>query len=235
MLILFLLSLTAFLISIGSGAYFLWWWIKSGRRYAILLYWAYGLGALLLFKVPNIIANAGVKIVQRDFYISFFATLLGYFLALFALRHGLSFFSDHSRGILINIFFKLWFGVAVAYLSLSFFAGGELSFAPVWGAHILFYIPAQLFLLRDLGRLAKKFPPSFVIPSLGKKLSIAGTILLVIISILYIGTQIFSHSREFWYFSVTASPVISLLQIISGILLFLGFRALARSYIERAC
>src|SRR3989344_5511196 len=91
--LIFYFSLAALLVSVGGGIYFLVWWVKSGGRYPLLFYWAYGLAFLLLFKIPNILANAQVGFVQTDFYPFFFVTLLMSFLAYFAFIRGFAYFA----------------------------------------------------------------------------------------------------------------------------------------------
>lgn len=230
----FYFSVIAFLISVGSGIYFLTWWIGTGGRHRPLLYWAYGLGLLLLFKIPNILANGGAEIVQQDFYFFFFVTLLLYFLAYVALIKGLVLLAGFSYGVLTMRVFKLWFGLAVIYFTLSFFAEYELTYAPVWVGHLLFYIPAQLFLLHELLWVARRASGSLAISRTGAAYAAAGVIVTFITSALYIAVQVWPYPREFWYFSVISSSNISILQIISGLLLFIGLHIMARSYFRNA-
>ena len=228
----FYLSLSALLISLGSGIYFLAWWLQRRKKYPFLIYWAYGLGALLWFKIPNILANAGFEIVQQEFYLFFFVTLLAYFLAYFALIRGLVFFrkSPHNKRVLG--FFAMWFGAAVIYFALSFFAGYELTYAPVWAGHLFFYIPVQLFLLYKLWQVVKESAESIAISRIGATLTAAGVLVSITSSVFYIFIQTGPYPQEFWYFSVISSSSISLLQIISGLLLFFGLHAIARSYLR---
>lgn len=227
----FYFSLFAFLISVASGIYFLAWWIGSRGRYRPLLYFAYGLGALLLFKIPNIVANAGVVIVQQDFYPFFFITLLLYFLAYIALMRGLVLFADFSYSAMTVRFFKIWFGAAVLYFAFSFFAGYELTYAPVWAGHLLFFIPAELLLFHELRSVARRPADSQTpISRSGAISATIGALVSVATSILYIVVQVWPYPRELWYFSAASSASISILQIASGLLFFFGLRAMVRGY-----
>ena len=230
----FYLSLAAFLVSLGSGIYFFAWWAKSGRQHRLLLWWAFGSGSLLLFKIPNILAHAQVKISQEKFYPFFFITLLAYFLAYFALARGFAFFTEFSHGKLIVGLFGLWFVAAAAYLASAFLVPGiGVANAPVWMAHLLFYIPVQMFLFYELWRVKKRPSGPVPVPNAGVVCAGAGVALLFITSILYISVQIGPYPREFWYVSVLSSQSISLLQIASGILLLFGLRVFAQSHIRK--
>lgn len=222
----FYFSLIAFVISIASGAYFLWKWLATGKQRAFLLYWAFGLGSLLSFKIPNILANAAVIINQEDFYPFFFFALLANFLAYFALILGLEtlappYVRKSSRAIL-----GFWFGIAATYFAFGFLIPGfGVDMAPAWVGHILFYIPAQVLLLHEL----KSVP---VAKRSAKLMVTLGTLSLLLTSIIYILVQVGPYPPEFWYFSVISSNEISILQIFSGLLLFFGFRAVALSYLR---
>ena len=229
----FYLSLVAFIISIASGIYFFAWWLTSGRRHSLLLYWAYGLGSLLLFKIPNILANARVEISQENFYPFFFVTLLLYFLAYFSFLQGLDFFIQSAPSKSIRGLFTAWFGVAVIYFALSFFVESpDGVIFPVWVGHVLFYIPAQIYLLYKLCRLEKNSEEQIVISQIGVHLAVLGVFVLLLTSVFYIFVQVWPYSQRFWYLSVISSPNISILQIISGLFLFFGFRIIAKSYLR---
>ena len=229
----FYLALIAFLISLGSGIYFLVWWFKSGRRYRLLLCWACGLGSLLWFKIPNIIANAKIEVVQEDLYPFFFVTLLIYFLAYFALIRGFAFFTKFSNGESIVGLFALWFWAAILYFASSFLVQNiGVSDAPVWVGHLLFYIPSQIFLLYELWRVTKRPARPFIISNTSIALTAMGIISLLMSSVLYIAAQAITYPKEFWYFAVIYSSNISSLQIISGILLFFGLRGFMKSYLR---
>src|SRR3990167_7865239 len=103
----------------------------------------------------------------------------------------------------------------------------------MWIAHILFYIPAQIVLLYTLQRLRKQLSELTAISRTGIVLSASGVIVLLLTSIMYIFVQIRPNSKEFWYFSVISSPNISVLQIISGVLLFFGLHSLTQSYLKQ--
>ena len=228
----FYFSLIAFLIHIIGGIYFFVWWIISGRKHLPLLYFAYGLGVFLLFKIPNILANFGVTIVQKDFYPFFFISLLLYFSAYIVLIKGVILLSGFSYRKLLSHFFKAWFGVAVFYFALSFFGGYELTYAPVWMGHILFYIPAQFFLLNELWWASRRGADPQSISGFGVICAAMGTIGAFAASILYIVVQTMSSSRVFWYFSAVSSWSISIVQIISGLFLFVGLYSMARSHLR---
>lgn len=229
----FYLSLIAFLISIVGGMYFLVWWIKSARQHQFLLYWAYSLGSLLWFKIPNILANAGVKIAQEEFYSFFFVTLLAYFLAYFALIRGFAFFTGFPRSKFVMTIFAIWFGAAIAYFTLGFLVRDiGVLYAPVWIGHLIFYIPEQLVVLYALRRAAKQPVQTFSVPRTSVALTAVGVVLLVMSSVFYVAVQVGPYPKEFWYFAVVSSSGISFTQIVSGLLLFFGLRGFAKSYMQ---
>lgn len=230
---IFFLSLVALLISVFSGVYFLYLWFTSGKKHAFLLFWAYALGTILWFKIPNILINAGFSAVQSDYYIFFYVTLLVGFLAYPALIWGLISFRGFSQKKYYISFFLIWFFASAAYYSLSFFVEGfDVSYAPVWAGHLFFFIPAQICLLFRLWRTGQWSSPTHNIPKSSILLASLGTYILTCTSILYILTQIGAVHRGYWYYAVISSPWISVLQILSGLLLFFGFRILALSRIS---
>ena len=220
----FYISLGSFIVFFGAGIYFFTWWLKSNRHHQFLLYFALGLGGFLWFKIPNILANAHIEIVQQDFYLFFFVTLLAHFLAYFSIIKGLTFFTEFSykKSVLY-------------YFSLTFFVPGfDLTYAPVWASHLLFFIPVQLCILYELWHIAKNPVKSLTVPFPGVMLFGTGTgvIFLIASSLFYIFVQIWPYPQEFWYFAVTTSTNISFLQIISGLFLFFGLCVLSQSYIR---
>ncbi len=229
----FYFSLIAFLISLGGGIYFLVWWVKGGRRHPLLFYWSYGLGALLLFKVPNILANGQFQFVQEDFYIFFFATLLAYFLAYFALIRGFAFFMDIRHGKLLMSFCAVWLAFAAVYFAAGFLVPqiGPVR-APEWFSHVIFYIPAELLLFYMFRRAVKQSGSSFAFSKSGIFSTGAAIILLFLTSMFYITAQTGHYPGAFWYLPVISSAKISVFQIAIGIFLFFGLRSFAKVYIE---
>lgn len=229
----FFFSLAALLICVLSGGYFLYLWFSTGKKFPFLLLWAYGLGTLLWFKIPNILINAGFGAVQSNLYVYFYITMLIGFLAYPALIWGLISFRGFSQKKYYISFFLIWFFASAAYYSLSFFVEGfDISYAPVWAGHLLFFIPAQICLLFRLWRTGQWSSPVHKIPKSAVVFASLGTYILTCTSVLYILTQIGVAQRGHWYYAVISSPWIALLQILSGVLLFFGFRILALSRIS---
>lgn len=199
----------------------------------MLISWAYGLGGLLLFKIPNILANAGFRVVQENLYQFFFGTLLIYFLAYFAILHGLCFFTKFARCRLTAVLSLFWIAGATLYFAASFLIPSlGVERAPVWVSHIIFYIPVQLLLLITLWRIHRQPTESLTVSKTGVVLTSGGVVALFFSSVLYVSTQTGPYPRAFWYFSVISSEQISVLQIIGGVLLFLGLRIFAKSYLN---
>ena len=229
----FYFSLIAFFVSIGSGFYFWRLWSKNGKRHYFLLFWAFCLGTFLLFKIPNVLVNARVPIIQDNLSVFFFITLCLYLLAYFALIAGLELFADFRGRGLYSKRFTAWLAIAVIYFAVTFLAPASLAkFASIWMGHLLFYIPAQVFLFRNISRAVKLTQNSINPPRYGIYLLQLGVVALFLTSVFYIWTLINPQPASFWYFSVISSPDTSILQIISGLLLFFGFRALAKSYLK---
>lgn len=229
----FYLSLTAFLVYLAGGVYFLFWWITRKGQPKFLLFFALGMGMFLWFKIPNILANTHINFVQQNFYPFFFITLLFHLLAYFALIKGLAFFTQYSRGKYIARSFMVWFGLAILYFALTFFVPNfDVTYTPVWAGHLLFYIPAQLFIGHELWRISKQQANAPIVPKTGIALMASGIILLLASSVLYIFIQVWPYPRKFWYFSVISSPGISVLQILSGLCLFFGLYIFTKKYIS---
>ena len=229
----FYLAIIAFLASITGGIYFLTLWFRYEKKHTLLLYWAFGFGFLLLFKIPNILANTELTIVQHDIYAFFFVTLLLYFLAYPLFIEGLSTIRPFRYQKLFVLVGRILFPFSAVYFFFSFFVSGfDISYAPVWVSHLLFFIPAQLFLffrLWDIARQATLYP---VISKIGAQVAMLGTVGLFTTSILYVLVQVGSVQRILWYVSVVSSPWISALQIITITLLFFGFRSMALKYLQ---
>ena len=144
-----------FLYPLAAEFIFLVRWFIHGKKYTFLLYFAYGLGAQLLFKIPSILANGGAKFDQHDFYLFFYITLLAYFLAYFSLIKGLSYFENPvQKKFALGVPFFVLFSIAAGFFALSFFVNN--SFAPVWAGHIIFFLPAEFLLLHKLQQLHKQ-------------------------------------------------------------------------------
>ncbi len=229
----FFFASLAFLISILSGVYFLRLYFSSGKKHTFLLYWAFGLGATLWFKIPSIIVNTHIQIVQPSLYTFFYVTLLVYFLAYFALIRGLMPFRGFSHKKLFYVFASLGIASSAFYFYFTFFVHGfDITYTPVWAGHLLFFIPVQLLLLFRLFRIMQWSLYSSKISKVGILLTAFGTVTLSITSFLYMLVQTESVQRSFWYYSVATSSSISILQIVSGLLFFFGFRALALTYLS---
>ena len=227
----FYFALFALLVSIGNGVYFFIRWLNTKRQHLFLLYLSGGLASLVLFKVPNIIANAGYQISQQDFYSFFFITLLIYLLGVFSLIHAVRLMNNQGRISGRTFFFTLWFVVAIFYLGANFFIKGLSMAYPLWVAHLIFFIPAGLILLYELYRLFFAVK-RFTMPKTSFMATTLATILLVTTSILYIIILMRPNSDIFWYVFVVSSTSVSFIQLIIGILLFFGFRSLAKARLK---
>ncbi|MCR4274501.1 MAG: hypothetical protein NUW02_00400 [Candidatus Campbellbacteria bacterium] len=230
----FLLAGIAFLVSIVSGLYFLVLWFLSGRKHAFHLYLTFGFVFLLLFKMPNIIINANITVVQRDLYPFFFITLILHLLAYFLFIEVLAMlkpFSHHKAFTVVSAIVLILSGV---YFSLSFLIPTfDTNYAPVWLSHVLFFIPMQIFLLFKLRDIKQQQLSSFsVVSKSGIFFVMSGVLTLLVTSLLYIFVQVGLPQQSFWYLSVISSPWISVLQIIAVPLLFFGFRAITLTYLR---
>lgn len=231
----FTLSFSALAIALFGAVWFVTWWFVRTDRPQILLWWAYGMFALLLFKIPNILVNADVAVFQKDFYPFFFVTMTAYFLSFFAFIRGLMHISKRSFGDRTVLYLRIWFLACIAYFALAFFAPGfDVSYTPVWVSHLLFYIPAQILLLKTLFNVLN-VPTAFPRPfGAGIICAVSGTITLMFSSVFYILLQVSAVRPEHWYYTIVSSSMISVLQIASATLLFLGFLFLGRSYLKNS-
>ncbi len=214
----FYVSFSALLVPIIGAIYFFTKYFQTGKP--AFIWWALGMGSLMLFKVPNILFNAGVEIIQSEWYPYFFITLLAYIFSYFALTKGLASISGHAHIVLPRLFFSVLFFGAI-FFGLVFLTNSGF---PVWVGHVLFFIPAQLFLLHELRRGTKsKWSFGFICTALG-------VVALLITSMLYIFVQVFNpYPHDFWYIAVISSTTISVVQIAAGLLLIGGLRSIARS------
>ncbi|OGZ11655.1 MAG: hypothetical protein A3D67_00485 [Candidatus Lloydbacteria bacterium RIFCSPHIGHO2_02_FULL_51_22] len=229
----FYLSFSVLLVSFLSGGFFLWRWAHGKRHQTFLLYWGVGFLFLSLFKIPNILAHAGVPIVQTDFYSFFFVTLVAYLLSYCAFNRGLETFIKTPRRTTGIFCFSALLVAAIFYFALTFFKGPITSY-PVWLGHIFFYIPAQLFMLHTVWLTSFPLKTTLAIPHEATALAALGILLLLVSSLFYIFLQAWPHplQPQFWYFSVINSSALSLIQIISQIFLFFGLRGFAHASLK---
>lgn len=229
----FTLATVAFVASIIGGVYFLVLWFSSGKKHVHLLYWAFAFSFLFLFKLPNIIANANITLVQHDLYPFFFITLLLYLLAYFLFVDGLSCLRSFLHQKVLTTFSKIVLILASLYFFLSFFVPKfDVSYAPVWFSHVLFFIPAQIFLFLRLQTFGQESSEHPGVSKKGILFAKLGSVMLFVTSVAYILVQTDSAQRIFWYASVVSSPWISFLQIVAVVLLFFGFRAMALTCLQ---
>lgn len=228
----FYLSLTALLSSLGLGIYFFFLWFESNRKHAFLLWWALGFGVLLLFKIPNILTNGGINIIQTDFYPFFYLTVLLSIISHCAFARGISQVTHLPTGKFAMWFFALLLSVAAVYFYLTFFVKGfEITYAPAWAGHVLFFIPIQLFMLSKLWRAVRDLQ----ISRTGIIFSALGILSLFVSSLLYIAVQVYPYPRWYWYSSVVNSSAIPIVQILALFFLFFGFHGfLARAKKEHS-
>lgn len=221
----FYFSLASVLTSVAAGAYFLVYWFSTGRKDSYLLWWALGFFVLYIFKIPNVLINAGFNIVQTDMYPILFFGLLLYLISHFALVKGLAHWIHNMNEPSVMGFFAVMFFSAVIYLYLTFFVPGGTTNAPAWGSNALFYIPIQIFILYKLGQATKDVAESYTVSHVSLILTSLGMLALVASSILYIVVQVRPYSRMFWYLAVVNTPLVSIVQVAAIVLLFFGFHS----------
>jgi hypothetical protein len=220
----FWFSFFSLLIPISGGLFFLSKWIKTKQKNQFLLLFGLCLLSIQLFKLPNVLINAGFVIPQHFLNPYFLATLLLYLLGFYFLVKGYLNFAQISNRV-VNWIFLVVAILLVIYYFISFFV--PKTSLPVWPGHILFFIPAQLTTLivyyktvRKNARLSSLAIPNFFI--------LMSNYLLFVTSIAYIYTQTGPLSHMFWYAFVTLSWGISVLQILAYTTLFLGLYFLTR-------
>lgn len=200
------------------------------------MHWAYGLGLLFWFKLPNVLLNGGVQgLEQQGLYTFFFITLIIHFIAFLAFTQGLLFFRKRQPEKRYYRFIFLWLGCSAAYFACSFFVTGfDVSYTPVWASHLIFYIPVKILFLYTLWQVVHDPREGFIIPRLGVFfLSLAG-VLTTIVSFLYIFVQLASYKRDFWLYSSITSVEISAVQMGNAVIFFVGLYLFARAYLRSA-
>lgn len=227
-------SLISVLVSVGVGIYFLFYWVETGRKDSFLLWWATGFGLLFLFKIPNVLVNAGLHIVQVDLYPFLFIGLLLYLLAHFAFVRGLAHTMPVMGARSMTGFFAVMLLGATVYFSFSFFAGLiGMARAPVWGSNVLFYIPIQIFIAYKLNSaMTAGLPESHAISHAGVTLTLLGMLALLTSSVFYIIVQTHPYTLAFWYLAVVNTPIVSIAQILAVLLLFFGFRIFVKDSLQ---
>lgn len=224
-MITFWFSLLSLLIPVLAGLYFLTKWYLTGLKHRYLLFFGLSLLFIQLFKIPNILINAGNSLAPSILNPFFFVSLALYFFSYYLLIVGLFDFVRHKIGKKLNLLSVLWFLALVLYYSVSFFVPkGYLDF-PVWPGHVLFFIPAELATFWYFNKL--------IVPSKQKAILILSVYLFFVTSIGYIYVQTGPSSGFLWYTFVTLSWGISLLQILATALLSVGLWLLVNSKSSR--
>lgn len=223
----FLIALMPLLVGTSAGAYFTRAWFMDERRPPLLLYWTFGLGLLWWFKVPNVLLHAGIPFVQQELYPFLFVTLLLYFVGhLFLLRAMFSLCGGPNASVR---WYVLWGLLAALYFFFTFFVeGSDVTYAPVWGSNLLFFMPAQLLMLYALRQAAHHrvrtasawLPGTFSVA--------AGLAAFLIASAFYILIQVAAYPNSQWYLAAISSPSIAMLQALGTLFLFIGARKLTR-------
>lgn len=220
-------------IAAVAGIFFLGWWFARGRTHPSFFLWGIGFLFLFSYKLPSVFLHAGVtNFTQEELNPYLFLTLVLYFVALFVFIKGLSYVRP-DRGVktFFERYFPFWAAAAVVYFFLSLFVpAAAVSYAPVWMGHVLFFIPAQLFLLQGLWRLKNR--PEFFAARQYAMSAVFGALLLVVSSLQYIAVQVTAIKRSYWYFASISSWETSLVQVLSAAFLFVGFFGIARVFLK---
>lgn len=224
----FWFSFFSLFIPISGGLFFLIGWQKTKQKSQFLLLFGLGLLSIQLFKLPNILINAGFAIPQYILNPYFLATLLLYLLGYYFLARGYLDFAKISNRV-VDWFFLVIAILLVIYYLISFFV--PKASLPVWPGHILFFIPAQLIMLTVYYKTVSN---NMHLPNLSKAnfFILMSNYLLFTTSIAYIYTQSGPVSHGLWYVFVTLSWGISILQILAYVSLLLGLYFLTRKKIQ---
>lgn len=215
----FWLSLLSLLVPVVGGFYFLQKWLVSQRKHAYFLFFGLSLLFILLFKVPNILINAGLEILPTSLNPYFLITLTLHLVSFYFLVKGFLHFYQQSQRKVEPFFYSL-VTLLLVYYFISFFVPFAPFPLPVWLGHIFFFIPAQLITLLIFYKINNT---ALGLNSVRSKFFIIWSLyLLFATSIAYIYTQTGPSSQTLWYVYVTLSWGISALQIFSMFFLFLG-------------
>jgi len=216
-----------------GGVYFLGAWFISSKKKLQYLYAAIALCSFLLFKIPNILLNAGVFVLQTKWYIFFFVTMLLHLLGYFLLTNLFIAYVRQPRQNRYRVAFKtifvVLFTIATAYFAASFISGGADTFAPVWKSHLLVFIPAEICTFISL-LLVLKYHLEHLKSKLPVYVALISVIFLLLSSVMYILVQTGTPPMQFWYLWVISAWSVSLVQYIAGGLLWSALYVLLPIY-----
>jgi hypothetical protein len=225
----FYLSLLALATGIGGGIYFLSEWVRHGRKYRFLLFWAVALFCLFLFQIPSIFFNGHAGGIVTNFNLFFSVTLPISFLGLVAEYLGILSLA-RPIGTKTYLLFFAWLLAGALYFA-SYFAPGRTftSHLPLYGAIVLFFLPIHflnLWALYVLHRGTRQIRSA--VYSLG-----LGALLISFLSglgrnIVFLrGFAIYPAS--FWFLALQ-SEWLFLLQLSGTLFLLVGFVLIHRNY-----
>jgi hypothetical protein len=226
----FLSSLCSLLIPLFGGFYFIYKWHKTKQNHQYLLSFGLCLLFIQLFKLPNILINAGFEISQAILNPYFLVTLCLYLVSFYFLTSGFLIFYQQKLRIIKTLFLSL-ISILIIYYFISFFIPTHPLYLPVWLGHVFFFIPAQFITLFVFYKTTSFWHRYNLAKS--KFFISCSLYLLFSASVAYIYVQTGPFTHLLWYVNVIMSWGISVLQIFAMIFLFLGLYFMAKSKIPK--
>lgn len=226
----FYFGLTAFLLSLTVGTFYIIDWVRNHRRERehTGLLWGSGLFLGLWFQIPFLYANAGFKVVATDFHPLFSIMLPMCFLGSLLIYRGVC---GHLGGNLEKLDALLggWFVLCCVYFVYYYYEWQYLtSYVPLVLGGVLFFLIIFGLLLTALVRWYRQIVPQQY------PYTLAGIILFVVAVLLQLGAatsaalSILQLSPEFWFLAIMSSPTAFVLQSVSTAVLVIGMHYIHR-------
>ncbi len=220
---LFYLSLLVIATSFFGSLYFFIEWLRHGRQQRFALFWSLGLLSAYLFQIPILLANYGLRFFLGDFSLFFAITFFAAFIGNLLIYEGVLF---ATRSHACKSYPYLVPALSLSVLFSAFYAWGKdsamTSFVPLINIIVLFL---PLFVLTMIKLRRWYGDPSLFKTRLGKwgiGILVAAFCVKILQS-LFIVFQFLSFSTAFWFLALADSPVIFFSQILSTLMLLVGF------------
>lgn len=227
-LILFLFSISAFVLDLIFSVIFFKKYLKTKEKY--LLYFALTLFLIYWTRLPFALSLIGFSFVIENFYLFFALTLPLYVAALIFLALGLRNFCTVLCQKRISIVFYSW--LIVAFIALGYYFISEKAIFSNYDAvktlYYVFLFPLRLAILLII--LRTLFDKQIFLEKSRK----IGLIIILINNILGAGVNFFNYNMmmhlppQFWFLPVVGYSLGYIWEFFNSLLLIFGFLLIAK-------
>lgn len=230
--VLFQVFLATLLFGVIGGIYFLREWITHDHKYRFLLFWAAGLFIMYWFRIPSILAHAGVRFTVTSFDWFFVLSFSMYYLGPLLMFMGIGAVAPLARQERLTRWAWIWFALLVVFFLLHFFGPSMIGrYLPMWISTLFFFLPMQLLLFGSTWKWGcRKDRNRSTRGAVGLLFIMTAPAFLVVCSLLYL-TDLLAYPPSFWFVAVTQSPFVPILQSISTAFFVLGFMLAHKDYL----